>query len=57
MFVLIYKWLKNAVFSQASDHYPSRISSDTSILVLGGELDNSALDLASFRGYRILHGT
>ena len=34
MFVLIYKWLKNAVFSQASDHYPSRISSDTSILDL-----------------------
>ena len=24
---------------------------------VGGELDNSALDLASFRGYRILHGT
>ena len=27
------------------------------LLDLGGELDNSALDLASFRGYRILHGT
>ena len=27
------------------------------VLLLGGELDNSALDLASFRGYRILHGT
>ena len=25
--------------------------------VLGGELPDSAQDLASFRGYRILHGT
>ena len=27
------------------------------LLLVGGELDNSAVDLASFRGYRILHGT
>ena len=28
-----------------------------SFAVLGGELPDSAQDLASFRGYRILHGT